>query len=133
MMYHNIDYGAVLVAMVVSVVIGMIWYADPVFGRVWKRLHGLSAPHKPTAAAFAIWAVGAYIMAYTVFRVLVMRMNVTSMGDALLTGVLLAVGLVVAGAAPGYAMARKPLALAAIEMGYVVLSILVMSAIAVAW
>ena len=35
--------------------------------------------------------------------------------------------------APAYAFAKKPPALAAIDLGYVVVTILVMSAILVAW
>ena len=44
-------------------------------------------------------------------------------------GVLIAVGIAIAGTAPNYAFAKKPLGLFGIEMGYVTVSIILMSGI----
>ncbi len=129
----SINYLAVAVATVASVGVGMVWFADPVFGRAWKRMHGITEPAKPTASAFVIWVVGAFLLAYTLYRLLYVKMATASMGDALLVGLLIAVGVVIAGMAPNYAFAKKPLGLAGIELGYVCLSIMLMSAILAAW
>ena len=129
----SINYWAVLVAAAASVVVGMLWFADPVFGRAWKRMQGMSGTVKPAPSAFLIWAGGNFVLAYTVYRLLLVRMVTPSIGEALITGLLIAVGIVIAGMAPSYAFAKKPVGLFGIEVGYVVVSILLMSAIMAAW
>jgi hypothetical protein len=93
----------------------------------------MSEPVKPAASAYAIWAVGSFVMAYTLYRLLLVKIGTASIGQGLLTGLLIAVGIVIAGMAPSYAFAKKPPALFGIEVGYVVVSVLLMSAILVAW
>ena len=129
----SINYLAVVVATVVSVVVGMIWFADPVFGRAWKRMQGINESAKPPVSAFVIWIGGAFVLAYTLYRLLFVKMATASMGDALLVGLLIAVGIVIAGMGPNYAFAKKPLGLAGIEIGYVCLSIMLVSGILAAW
>lgn len=124
----SINYWAVLVAAVASVAVGMVWYSL-VFGRAWRRMQGMTGPAKPAVSAFVIWGVGAFVLAYTLDRLLFIRMDTRSVGEALITGVLIAVGIAIAGTAPNYAFAKKPLGLFAIEMGYVTVSIILMSGI----
>ena len=124
---------AVLVAAAASVAVGMVWYADPVLGKAWRKLQGMTGTVKPAPSAFVIWGAGSFVLAYTISRLLMVRMVTPSVGDALVTGILIAVGIVIAGMAPSYAFAKKPLALLAIELGYVTVSILLMSAIVAAW
>ena len=129
----SMNYVAVVVAAAASVLVGMVWFADPVFGKAWKRLHGMAEPVKPTATAFAVWAVGSFVMAYTLYRLLFIKMTTPGFGEALVTAFLIAVGIVIAGTATNYAFAKKPLALFAIEIGYVTVSIFLMSAILAAF
>ena len=127
------NYWAIPVAMAAAVVAGMIWYPDAIFGRAWKRLQGLSEPVKTTLWAVIIWVVASFAMAYTLHRIVLLRMGIYSMGEALLVGLLISVGVVLACAAPDYAYAKKPLALFAIDEGYVVLPVFIMIAVMTAW
>ena len=48
-MSESINYGAVLLATVVQLIVGGIWYT-PVFGKVWGKIHGFDALSKKTQA-----------------------------------------------------------------------------------
>lgn len=49
-----INYIAVLLAAVSSMVVGAIWYAKPVFGRTWMRLSGITEQDASKGAALPL-------------------------------------------------------------------------------
>jgi hypothetical protein len=72
-MQVEVNYFAVLLAAVSSMVIGSIWYAPKVFGNTWKSLVNLDekkmrkgAP-RAMAIAFAGSLITAYILAHVIF------------------------------------------------------------------
>jgi hypothetical protein len=72
-MQVEVNYFAVLLAAVSSMVIGSIWYAPKVFGNTWKKLVDLddkkmrkNAP-RAMAIAFAGSLITAYILAHFIF------------------------------------------------------------------
>ena len=120
---------AIVAAAVVSVVIGMVWYAPPVFGRRWQGLMGIS---NPSILAMAVWA-GCYLVLALAVAYLFNRMGVSGLGSGLRWGATLGVAVAGLGVAPNYAFARKPLMLFAIEAGYVALALCAMGGIIGAW
>src|SRR3954470_2427440 len=71
----DINYLAVLLAALSSMVVGSIWYAQGVFGRVWGKLAGVKMDRKPKASEMT-WLLGstfiaslvtAYILAHVAF------------------------------------------------------------------
>ncbi len=54
MMIPEINYWAVLVATVGSMIVGSIWYAPPVFGRRWAKLAGVNIEN-PQLTALQAW------------------------------------------------------------------------------
>lgn len=73
-MIIGVNYWGVLVAAAASMMIGAVWYARPVFGRVWAQLGGIKMQGKPTPAnmasllltQFALSLLTAYILAHFV-------------------------------------------------------------------
>lgn len=65
----TINYWAVLVAAVVNMVIGYLWYG-PVFGKIWVKLMGFTPEKmeemkkKPMGKSYAIMFVSSLVMAY---------------------------------------------------------------------
>jgi len=59
-MIPEINYWAVLVAMVSSMIVGSVWYMPPVFGRRWAKLAGvdISGSEKTAAQAWMPIIVG---------------------------------------------------------------------------
>ncbi len=53
---------ATLTATAVSVVIGMIWYAPPLFGNCWQKHMGVK---KPRTQMVAIWALSYLAVSFT--------------------------------------------------------------------
>jgi len=129
----SMNYPAIVVAALAGIAIGFVWFMDPVFGRTWKKLVGIRDNDKPHPAVFVIWAGACFLMAYTVNRVLTLRLTGFSMDEAILYALMLGLGIFVAGALPNYAFAKKPPMQVFIEMGNVVLSLMVMAAIIAAW
>ena len=124
--YHGI---AILLATLLSVAVGMIWYAPPVFGRRWQQITGSSNPGKQ---ALAVWVLCYLALAITV-AYLFKNIGVSGLYDGVRWGSTF--GLVVSGlsVAPNYAFGKKPLALFLIETGYVVVALTVMGAVIGAW
>ena len=63
----NINYVAILVAVVANFILGFIWYT-PLFGRAWAKEMGFDTHIKPTSEEMArgmiIMVIGNFLMAY---------------------------------------------------------------------
>lgn len=73
-MQVDVNYLAVLLAAVSSMVVGSIWYAPKVFGNTWKHLAAADAKSKmgsprSLAIAFVGSLLTAYILAHMIFLV----------------------------------------------------------------
>ena len=64
----EVNYLAVLAAMLSSMVVGSIWYAKPVFGNTWMRLANVkgdgSSLFKPIAITAIVSLITAYVLAH---------------------------------------------------------------------
>jgi hypothetical protein len=70
----QVNYLAVFLAAVSSMVIGSIWYAKPVFGRTWMKLANIKERDTMTksdvltmVATFGLSLLTAYVLAHVVF------------------------------------------------------------------
>ena len=120
---------AIGVATLVAIVIGMVWYAPPVFGRRWQRHMGIS---KPGAVAGAVWAVCYASLGFTLVY-LFKHIGVSGAQDGFRWGATLGLSVAAMAVAPNYAFGRRALSLFAIEMGYVVVALSVMGMILAEW
>lgn len=73
-MVPEINYVAILAAVVANVVIGFLWYG-PLFGKTWAGLLGIDFTKKPGGAAMAksmlFMIAGAFLMAYVFYHGLI--------------------------------------------------------------
>jgi len=78
-----INYWAVLLATVASIVLGTVWYG-PLFGKQWMRMVGIEKPSEITKAvkrqmmkSYAIAAIASFVMAYVLAHFLYFSSAVT--------------------------------------------------------
>lgn len=131
----NPNIWAVLVAALVNLVIGMVWYSRFLFTEPWLRETGISKEEiaiNPPRRAFALWAVGSLVAALALswLHGLIGDVSLTS---GVVVGVVAGVGLVAASAAGKYAFGRQSLVLYLINEGNNALGIVAMSVIIAVW
>ena len=79
-----INYLAVLVAAVASMVVGFLWYG-PVFGKAWMKEMGMSKEKKGAGKSYGMMFVGSLVMSYvlahaTIFAATYFKMSGVSAG-----------------------------------------------------
>lgn len=127
---------AILFSMILSVVLGFIWYG-PLFGKKWMALSGIKMPdQKPSAGEMlkpiVISLVGALLMSYTLSYFIAFRSGfyqVSGGSAAMLTALFLWAGLIVPIYFNFIGWEGKAKTLAAIHAGYWLVFLLISSAI----
>lgn len=76
----DVNYLAVFVAAVASMVVGFLWYSPMLFAKPWMKLMGISAAdmkkkQKGMGGTYAMTFVGALVMAYVLSHVMTMGEN----------------------------------------------------------
>jgi len=76
----EVNYLAVIVAVVVSMVVGFVWYSPFLLGNQWRKERGFTADEwkkaqKEAGKWYAVSAIFALITAYVLYHVMVMSMN----------------------------------------------------------
>lgn len=126
---------AVLVAAVVNMIIGAVWYSSALFAGPWQKLTGKSAADMKSAGAtkgYVLTFVGALLLSYILAYVLQLTATTTIM-EALKMGFWLWLGFTAATSLSDYVFSGRPMKLYWINNGYQLVSILVMSVILVSW
>jgi len=130
----DINLWAVLLAGVSSMVIGMIYYADNVFGKEWKKLAKIDTKRfeKEMPRVMPLVFAGALITAYVVayFTFLYQNFFRTSwLGAGVVTSLILWLGVAATTVYIHNALDQRPSSLSAISLGNRVLSLLAMGLI----
>ncbi len=133
----SINYWAVLVAGVVNIAIGFVWYAKGVFGAKWaqdlgKNIDEMGKDKKAQMRAMPIMVVGSFVMPYVMAH-FVDYTNSQNWVDGLVTAAWIFVGFALTMGAMNYAFAGKKLRLFLIEYGNILVSMLVAGAILGGW
>ena len=131
----SINYGAVLEAAITSMLIGMLWYSPILFGIAWMRLLGRSEeeikksnPKKAMAGSFVMTLISAYVLAHFVGY-----MEVSTLAEGLQLGIWLWLGFIATLSYNMVLFEGKPHKLYFINIGYQLVSIVVMSVILAMW
>lgn len=98
MHFDNLNILAIIVAWLVNVIIGAFWYSPAGFARQWAELTGIDMIKMPKSEAnrsIAFVAVSALAQAFTL-AVVIRSLELTTIGEALGTAVLLWLGLTAA-------------------------------------
>jgi hypothetical protein len=130
----SISWLAVIVAAVVKFLIGWGWYSPMAFGKQWRQLSKMT-PEMVQAGlmpALVAEAIGDLIMAYVLAR-FIAHYGDYGFGGGLLIGFMAWLGFVAPVMANQIFYECKPQELVAINLGYLLVSLLVMGAILGIW
>lgn len=131
---HNINYWAVLIAAVISMGLGAVWYSPLLFGKTWAKLIGKKMDDMRANAgpAYTVTTIAALVQAFLLANV-VKDTNVTTFGNGLLLGLILWVGFVAASTVSDTVFAGRPWKLWKLNTGYYLVVLLVNSAVLAVW
>lgn len=136
-MLSQVNWLAVLVCAVLSMVIGFIWYG-PLFAKQWSALTGWTNEKVAALGQSALMrSYGlAFVAAFVIATVLSLALRATGaagIGDGLVTAAVLWVGFTGATIGVNMVFERRPLMLFGIEAGYHLVSLLVYSVVLSLW
>lgn len=105
----DLNWPAVVVATIAWFVLGAIWYAPPVLGKIWMASAGLGVPdgQKPSPAILAI-TFAAYLIASVVTAALAAATGTDTLGEGIILGVMLGIGYAVTAALVAAVYEKKP-------------------------
>jgi hypothetical protein len=136
-----INYLAVLVSAIASMVLGFLWYG-PLFGKPWMKLMGFTAESMDAAKkkgmtqSYILMMIGALLMAYVLAHAIMFGVAYTGIGGAV-GGAMGAFYYWLGIAAPILMGAQlwegKPWKLFGIQAGYYLASMLIQGAILGSW
>lgn len=129
-----INFWAVLVAALVKMVVGAIWYSPPLFAGPWQKLTGVSEADMKAALpkAMAVDLIGSLVMAFVLVHAVVYAgASTLALGAAV--GFLNWLGFVATVAIAQVTYERRPLRLFLINNGALLVSLVLMGAILAVW
>jgi hypothetical protein len=118
----EINYWAVVLAMVASMVVGMIWYAKPVFGAKWMKLVGLNdekakkGSGRAIAMTIVVSLLTAYVLAHVTYLSHAFYTSNSWMSSALLTAFWVWLGFVFTRIVTHDAFEQRPMSLTAMNI-----------------
>jgi hypothetical protein len=128
--FVGVNWLAVIVAAVVGIIVGFVWYAPQVFGGRWARASGIELPQpgqvQPITYVGAI--VTAAVTAY-VLAVIIRGLGAASLTDGAIVGVVVWLGFVATWLASGVFFERRSTEWWAINAGQAIVSLVIMGAI----
>src|SRR3989441_3420630 len=134
----NVNLLAVLVAAVLTIVLGAVWYSPVLFAKQWMHAHGYT-PEKVEemkrrggVRAYAVSFVCYLVMAYVV-GLLVSYTQAAGVVQGVWLGVLARLGFAAALGLTGNMFSDKPIAVWVIDAGYQLAQLLVMSIVLTLW
>src|SRR3989338_3050875 len=137
-MQPPVNYLAVLVAALSSMVLGYLWYG-PLFGKLWMKLSGLkmgSGAKDKMGMLYGIATVGAFIEAYILSHVLVFAssyMNTSGLSAGLSSGFWMWLGFVATVTLGNVLWYGHSWKLWGLENAYYLTSLLIMGSILALW
>lgn len=134
----DLNWLAVIVGAIAYFAIGALWYAPPVFGKVWMAAGGLTQDQTsggPGAAIYAVPLIGSLLSAIAL-GMLAEATGTDTLGEGLVLGAVGAIGFALSIAlvtATFESTKPKPMVWGAVNAGYHIVGILVAAAIIGAW
>ncbi|WP_041583090.1 DUF1761 domain-containing protein [Xylanimonas cellulosilytica] len=137
-MVPEINYWAVVVATVSTMVVGSLWYTPKVFGTRWMRLTGVDPDQEGASAVgpIAVTVVVSFVTAWVLAGATYIAWTFydgTFLVAALVTGVALWLGFTAARFVTHDAFERRPVALTALNVAHELVTVLVMAVILGVW
>lgn len=129
----DINVWAVIVAALVNMVAGTIWYSKGLFGKEWAKLVGRKLEDMSGGGkGYAVAAVGALVQAYILAH-FVQYAGATTFWDGIVTGFWLWLGFVAVIIAMNIVFEGRSWALWKINAGYFLVVLLITGGLLAAW
>lgn len=130
----HINYVAVIVAALISMVAGAIWYSQPVFGKKWTKLNGRSMNDIQGGAAtgYVFTTIGSLIMAYVLAH-FVDYAQAQTFSQGMLTGFWAWIGFVAPAMGAEAVFAGRSRDLYLINVGYQLVALVLMGGVLARW
>jgi hypothetical protein len=140
MYMHSLNWFAILVAAVSSMILGFLWYSPLLFAKAWTREMGydlndkakMDEMRKSAGAAYAGSSVASLLSAFTLALIL-HGMRAESLHFGVMASFHIWLGFVATVQFTGALFAKQSMKLFAINTGYQLVCYLVMGAILVLW
>jgi hypothetical protein len=139
----EVNWLAILVAGVASMVLGFLWYG-PLFGKMWATMMGwdkmnpadVEAKKKGASIGYVVSFIGSLVMAYVLSHVIAFSEsfgNPAGLSTGLMTGLWMWLGFVAPVTLGSVLWDGKPLKLWFLNNGYNLLHLLILGAILASW
>lgn len=130
----DINWVAIVIAAVLSMVIGFVWYSLKVFGKPWMKESGLSLKDigDGPGMGYALVTLTSLLQAYILSH-FVDYTSATTWVDGAVTGFWIWAGFVATAYTATYVFTRKSFKLWSIDTGYFLVLLLVQGAILASW
>ncbi|MDO8628301.1 MAG: DUF1761 domain-containing protein [Nanoarchaeota archaeon] len=132
------NYLAILVASIASIILGSIWYSPSVFGNIWMKLSGITskqlseAKKKSMAGTYLMAIIGSLVMAYVLAR-LAGLLKTSTLGGAVELAFWAWLGFIATTTLSSVLWEGKPAKLWWLHNAYNLLNMIIMSTIVVLW
>ena len=126
---ESINWLAVLVSVVAMQAIGALWYSPVLFGKAWQKAVGMDPGENPAPGPAIIMS----ILTCIAMAMLVGWTGAEGIADALILGLMVAVGFCIAVIATNAGFEGKSRTLVLINSGHYLADILVISIILTLW
>ena len=134
MNYSDVNLLAVLVAGIIHMVLGFLWYG-PLFSKQWMKLVGMTQDQAQGNPNPTIYLVP-FVTALIGFYVLALFINAAGMGTlagGATVGFLTGIGFLAMFSSANYLFSMRPFQLFLIDIGYPVVSLVIAGALLGAW
>ena len=131
----TMNYWAVLVAAVVYMILGALWYSPALFGKAWMKSIGKTKEQvtaDASAANYIIGIIGSFIACYGIARLMLMTGR-TSITDGIMMAVLVGVCFVLTAFSINDTFEKRPCGLTVINILYHLVGFTVAGIIIGAW
>lgn len=125
----QVDWLAIVIAALLNMIIGFVWYSRALFGDAWMRLKGVKSAEMKKHKWASLWGmINSLVIAYFL-AFFQGYLSVTTVSDGVFIGFCLWLGFVATTQISPVIWCAKPLKLFFIDSGYKLFSLLVMSGV----
>jgi hypothetical protein len=127
--FTNINFVAIALGTIGALLFGFVWYAPPVFGKVWQRHTKITDAQMKEKVLLRFGPAIALTFITGVMLDVLLPADMLRWDDGAVMGLLVGLGIVAPAIAIHYIFARKSVHLYLIDAGYSVFSMLILGGI----
>ena len=131
----HVNYPAVVIAAVLNMVVGAIWYSPAVFGATWMALTGKASGDMKSGSmgrSYGLMFLAALVLAFAVAKFVGYMQATTLIGGAR-AGIWIWIGFVLTTTAGFYIFEGRPAKLYWLNNGFHLVSLVIMGALLAVW